>query len=39
MHPDQQTLLGMMDEAGFVNTDFQNLTGGIVAIHRGIKAQ
>lgn len=38
MHPDQQTLLGMMDEAGFVNTDFQNLTGGIVAIHRGIKA-
>lgn len=38
MHPDQQTLLGMMDEAGFANTDFQNLTGGIVSIHRGIKA-
>ena len=37
MHPDQQTLLGMMDEAGFANTDFQNLTGGIVSIHRGIK--
>ncbi len=37
MHPDQQTLLGMMDEAGFANTDFQNLTGGIVAVHRGIK--
>jgi ubiquinone/menaquinone biosynthesis C-methylase UbiE len=26
-----------MDEAGFANTDFQNLTGGIVSIHRGIK--
>lgn len=37
MHPDQQTLLSMMDEAGFANTDFQNLTGGIVAVHRGIK--
>lgn len=38
MHPDQQTLLSMMDEAGFANTDFQNLTGGIVAVHRGIKS-
>ena len=37
MHPDQQTLLSMMDEAGFANTDFENLTGGIVAVHRGIK--
>ena len=37
MHPDQRTLLSMMDEAGFANTDFQNLTGGIVAVHRGIK--
>jgi demethylmenaquinone methyltransferase/2-methoxy-6-polyprenyl-1,4-benzoquinol methylase len=37
MHPDQETLLGMMDEAGFANTDFQNLTGGIVAVHRGVK--
>jgi ubiquinone/menaquinone biosynthesis C-methylase UbiE len=26
-----------MDEAGFANTDFQNLTGGIVAVHRGVK--
>jgi demethylmenaquinone methyltransferase/2-methoxy-6-polyprenyl-1,4-benzoquinol methylase len=37
MHPDQETLLGMMDEAGFANTDFQNLTSGIVAVHRGVK--
>ena len=38
MHPDQETLKGMMDEAGFVNTSYYNLTGGIVALHRGIKA-
>jgi demethylmenaquinone methyltransferase/2-methoxy-6-polyprenyl-1,4-benzoquinol methylase len=38
MHPDQQTLQQMMDEAGFVNTDFINLTAGIVALHRGYKA-
>lgn len=38
MHPDQQTLQHMMDEAGFVNTDFINLSAGIVALHRGYKA-
>lgn len=38
MHPDQQTLQGMMDEAGFVNTSFHNMTGGIVALHKGFKA-
>jgi demethylmenaquinone methyltransferase/2-methoxy-6-polyprenyl-1,4-benzoquinol methylase len=37
MHPDQQTLQGMMDSAGFENTDFHNMTGGIVALHRGVK--
>ena len=37
MHPDQQTLLSMMDKAGFAHTDFHNMTGGIVALHRGIK--
>jgi demethylmenaquinone methyltransferase/2-methoxy-6-polyprenyl-1,4-benzoquinol methylase len=37
MHPDQQTLLGMMDKAGFANTEFHNMTGGIVALHRGVK--
>lgn len=37
MHPDQRTLKGMMEEAGFVNCDYHNLTGGIVAIHRGFK--
>jgi demethylmenaquinone methyltransferase/2-methoxy-6-polyprenyl-1,4-benzoquinol methylase len=37
MHPDQETLKGMMDEAGFINTSFHNLTGGIVALHKGFK--
>ncbi len=38
MHPDQATLQGMMDEVGFVNTDYINLSAGIVALHRGYKA-
>ena len=37
MHPDQQTLLGMLESAGFEDCDYHNLTGGIVAIHRGYK--
>ena len=37
MHPDQDTLKAMMDEAGFEQTTDQNLTGGIVALHRGFK--
>jgi demethylmenaquinone methyltransferase/2-methoxy-6-polyprenyl-1,4-benzoquinol methylase len=37
MHPDQQTLRDMMQQAGFESCDFHNLTGGIVAIHRGYK--
>ena len=36
-HPDQETLKGMMDSAGFVNTRYQNMTGGVVALHTGIK--
>jgi demethylmenaquinone methyltransferase/2-methoxy-6-polyprenyl-1,4-benzoquinol methylase len=27
----------MMDEAGFTNTEYHNMTGGIVALHKGIK--
>ena len=38
MHPDQDTLEDMMDDAGFVNTDYHNMTGGIVALHKGIKS-
>jgi len=37
MHPDQQTLKEMMSEAGFDQCDYHNLTGGIVALHRGFK--
>lgn len=37
MHPDQDTLLGMLNQAGFENTDYHNMTGGIVALHRGVK--
>ena len=37
MHPDQKTLKNMMEDAGFTKCRFHNLTGGIVALHRGIK--
>ena len=37
MHPDQAALKDMMNNAGFVNTEFTNMTGGIVALHKGIK--
>jgi demethylmenaquinone methyltransferase/2-methoxy-6-polyprenyl-1,4-benzoquinol methylase len=35
MHPDQDTLLGMMRDAGFDGCRYHNLSGGIVALHRG----
>lgn len=37
MHPDQDTLKAMMSDAGFARVTFHNMTGGIVALHRGIK--
>jgi len=37
MHPDQPTLKGMMETAGFARCEFYNMTGGIVALHRGVK--
>lgn len=37
MHPDQEILKSMMQQAGFENCDFYNLSGGIVALHRGYK--
>lgn len=37
MHPDQQTLKSMMDAAGFGRTQVYNLTGGVVAVHRGFR--
>ncbi len=37
MHPDQETLLGLMRDAGLEDCRYHNLTGGIVAVHRGYK--
>ncbi|MEW6445233.1 MAG: bifunctional demethylmenaquinone methyltransferase/2-methoxy-6-polyprenyl-1,4-benzoquinol methylase UbiE [Pseudomonadota bacterium] len=38
MFPDQDTLKGMMEAAGFVQCDYLNMTDGIVALHWGYKA-
>lgn len=35
--PDQQTLADMLEQAGFERVGFENLSGGIAAIHRGVK--
>jgi demethylmenaquinone methyltransferase/2-methoxy-6-polyprenyl-1,4-benzoquinol methylase len=37
MHPGQDELKAMMEAAGFERCDYFNLTGGIVAVHRGYK--
>lgn len=37
MHPDQETLKGMLEAAGFAKVKYHNLTGGIVALHKGFK--
>lgn len=37
MHPDQETLLAMLGEAGFERCRYHNLTGGIVALHVGYR--
>ena len=37
MHPDQETLKGMMEAVGFERCEYHNLTGGVVALHRGFK--
>lgn len=38
VHPDQEALRAMMTTAGFAQASFRNLSGGVVAIHRGVKA-
>lgn len=37
MHPNQETLKHMMLTAGFEDVSYKNLTGGIVALHKGYK--
>jgi demethylmenaquinone methyltransferase/2-methoxy-6-polyprenyl-1,4-benzoquinol methylase len=36
-HPDQETLKGMMERAGFERCEYFNLSAGIVALHLGYK--
>jgi len=37
MHPGQEELKNMMEEAGLEKVEYFNLTGGVVAVHRGDK--
>ncbi len=37
MHPNQETLLAMMGDAGLEGCRYHNLLGGIVAVHRGYR--
>jgi demethylmenaquinone methyltransferase/2-methoxy-6-polyprenyl-1,4-benzoquinol methylase len=37
MHPDQETLLGMLQDAGFERCKYTNMAGGIVALHTGVR--
>ena len=37
VHPSQEALKEMMEEAGFERVEYFNLTAGIVALHRGYK--
>ncbi len=38
-HPPQEELREMMIDAGYAHVDYHNLSGGIVAVHRGTKAE
>jgi demethylmenaquinone methyltransferase/2-methoxy-6-polyprenyl-1,4-benzoquinol methylase len=37
MHPDQETLKAMMEQAALERVEYFNLTAGVVALHRGYK--
>jgi demethylmenaquinone methyltransferase/2-methoxy-6-polyprenyl-1,4-benzoquinol methylase len=37
MHPDQETLKKMMQDAGLERVEYYNLTAGVAALHTGIK--
>jgi len=37
MHPTQEELKTMMEEVGFKDCNYENLTNGVVAIHSGVK--
>jgi demethylmenaquinone methyltransferase/2-methoxy-6-polyprenyl-1,4-benzoquinol methylase len=38
VHPNQEQLKSMMQDAGYSNCSYHNLMGGIAAIHKGFKA-
>jgi demethylmenaquinone methyltransferase/2-methoxy-6-polyprenyl-1,4-benzoquinol methylase len=38
MHPDQATLAGLLEQAGFSHVEVFNLAAGVVAVHRGYRA-
>ncbi|MDF1779752.1 MAG: bifunctional demethylmenaquinone methyltransferase/2-methoxy-6-polyprenyl-1,4-benzoquinol methylase UbiE [Alcanivoracaceae bacterium] len=38
MHPDQETLKQMVTDAGFIRSEYFNMIGGVVALHRGFKS-
>jgi demethylmenaquinone methyltransferase/2-methoxy-6-polyprenyl-1,4-benzoquinol methylase len=37
MHPDQETLKAMMEQAGLASVEYFNMTAGVVALHRGFR--
>lgn len=39
MHPDQETFKSMMQDAGYSHVNYENLMGGIAALHIGLKPQ
>ena len=39
MHPDQEAFKSMMQHAGYAHVSYENLMGGIAALHIGLKPQ
>jgi demethylmenaquinone methyltransferase/2-methoxy-6-polyprenyl-1,4-benzoquinol methylase len=37
MHPDQEKLKSLMEQAGLERVEYFNLSAGVVALHRGYK--
>jgi demethylmenaquinone methyltransferase/2-methoxy-6-polyprenyl-1,4-benzoquinol methylase len=37
MHPDQETLKSLIESVGFIKVDYNNLSAGTVALHKGYK--
>ena len=37
VHPDQESLKALMEQAGFDKVEFYNLLGGVIAVHVGFK--